>query len=386
MDLPTDITKLIFSYLTKPIYKFPIWVNKSYHERLSKNILSIPRGWYQITQAIKSGKLVGPDPNDSSKLIKLIDYEIFSRLSVNPDPIILDFLFAHLELICYSHLILNTTIDPNYINKIHEYYDKLFGNLTLNNEKLLRVAYIFNGVQNKTSRKAGYQYIIKHIDDIPRKYLGWIEDIAIQSKLASNPDTDNNPLNYWADLSANPAALPLFLMYPHKIKAGELLKNPSPMVIRVIAHLLIKPDPDLPVDPITEIIKQIIIRSGVLNKSNSITNMMDNPNAWEIIKRKPSLVSNIPRNITRHEWFPKLYKINPKYKLFDPNNIWVGTTEEHMKIYESAKSEIVSDAGIPISPTGETYLGYIALSNEYFLSREFTQSKLVNKIIRIFNL
>lgn len=99
--LPIDISRLVLTYTTRPIYNFPNWVDKSAHKELIRCSMLRPRAWDKILKYAKSDPefiivkyLAGnKDPRACEYILSLDKETIFNNkdaCSCNPNSKFLD--------------------------------------------------------------------------------------------------------------------------------------------------------------------------------------------------------------------------------------------------------------------------------------------------------
>lgn len=382
--LPPDITKLVLSYATKHIYKFSGCVKKEYKEKLLHYVLWNPRAWYQILKLLDLSNpncIIGVDPTNPEKLCPIIDDQIRTTnyLSMNPDSKVLAFLFAHPELISEIDLLSNDTTDPEFVEKIINYYDVIiqknrykqikdtFRQLRFNKYKT-SLGYKSLGID--ISKFAWFRIINKYIDIIPVNYIGWVPDLNIHTKLTNEPDTfrllDDM---YWNDLSTNTTGLPLFIKYPHKINATNLVRNSNTKVVRIIKHLVNKTIQlvmeEINSDPESKCILEITQASGIIGSEVVYHSITMSDAGLEILRDIPDKISK--KYASDAIWFPELYETRPEF--FNWHNYCYGKTPGHIKIFESNADKLAFDEHNVI-PGNRLCLMTVALSNEYLMSKK----------------
>lgn len=295
MTLPADISNLIIAYSIEPIYWFPDWVNKKYHNELLKHM-----GW---------------NPRASKHLIKLIKSNKFSSISSdifsNPDIKITQRLISYPNQINYYDMLINPSMNADFITWAGSKLDTYLAHSSISTIVAGRKPGHDQFIHNINPELC--QIIGKHFDNLNGSY-GPIDTAIIEFIVRSNnPILLNKYINmrhkvvisqYAFDiiLQMNPSSIPMINTYPELIHL-PILTNPAPQIIKILEHLILgheyHNEPDM-----SNIFTKISRMYTPIPSSDFMSRVYSNPGARHIImKLQPKLkVSDILWEYRSSNW------------------------------------------------------------------------------------
>lgn len=359
MNLPVDITNLILTYATEPVYWFPDWVESKYHEKLLYYSGSNPRATRYILRT--------PPEKITEKFVRII--------ASNPAPAIIPLIVQGIEKfpgIDIAHsLMKNPTHDTKFIDFICEYMDGYLLTepfVKSDSETDSKSSYSpFLSFMEKhpwlslfpIAKTAGVKWIKTKLDEIINSKLGFYlckipDDYIIQKVYEMTPDGMD-----WYAIAENPTiqALKLLDMHPYRIDKSCIQFNPSQIIVDMMETLIKGQDHNLDENrEFSNIYKKIreISDSDSWNAQSLCTN--PNPSIVRILKHRPKLIreflcsgKNWANQLDikldwastigiREEWIMEVYKENPT-KFAYPED-WLSDCRGKINIYELANRNI----------------------------------------------
>lgn len=241
MGLPSDISTLVLTYATEPIYTLPKWIPKNKHRSIYLSCLDNPRAFRWIKKnwagfVNKSELLKNPHPS-MEKLIRGLEFGKLG-MSILANNIRFDYTKLSPELFidnlgyvfrfCPDHEFITKCVKLNMRIDWAQYAHIL---ANTNNDVISKCLTfkIFEKILKREPK--GWGYSIKNTNSV---VLGFIDKYLANNKHIAQ--------QYMEKLSSNPSnkALDILEKYPKLINSNILLANPNPRAY----ELFIKYFPD----------------------------------------------------------------------------------------------------------------------------------------------